>query len=35
MKETNLIYKRINEKINENKGFDDLVIFDNELEYPA
>ena len=33
MKETNLIYKRINEKINENNGFDELVIFDIENVY--
>lgn len=33
MKETNLIYKRINEKIIENNGFDELVIFDIENVY--
>ena len=30
MKETNLIYERIEEKIRENNGFDELVIFDIE-----
>ena len=30
MKETNLIYERIEEKIKENNGFDELVIFDIE-----
>ena len=33
MKEENLIYKRINEKIKENNGFDELVIFDIENVY--
>ena len=33
MKEENLIYKRINEKIQENNGFDELVIFDIENVY--
>ena len=33
MKEENLIYKRINEKIKENNGFDELVIFDIENIY--
>ena len=33
MEEENLIYKRINEKIQENNGFDELVIFDIENVY--
>ena len=33
MKEENLIYKRIKEKIEENNGFDELVIFDIENVY--
>ena len=33
MKETNLIYERIEEKIKENNGFDELVIFDIENVY--
>ena len=33
MEEENLIYKRINEKIEENNGFDELVIFDIENVY--
>ena len=33
MEEENLIYKRINEKIKENNGFDELVIFDIENVY--
>ena len=33
MKETNLIYERIEEKIKENNGFDKLVIFDIENVY--
>ena len=33
MNKTNLIYKRIIEKISENNGFDELVIYDIENIY--